>query len=624
MPSPDDDDDDTATGDTIAQTPALANTVAVVTDPTFSAKTTPVARGDAAPLDTTRYRLGTLLGQGGMGEVVLAFDEQIGRDVAVKRIRDAEPSAESLSRFLREARVQGRLEHPAIVPVHDIAIDREGRPFFVMKRLTGTVMSDLLREKDAQSGTTLRRLLRAFVDVCNAIELAHSKGIVHRDLKPSNIMLGDFGEVYVLDWGIARALGEADDPSTLAANRDDLALDSGETRAGTVLGTPAYMAPEQLAGDRAGTAADLYSLGCVLYEIVSGEMLHGSRRSLSSIVTPADARPSRIRRDAPPELDTVCVHATSLDPMTRPTSARALGDAVQAFLDGDRDLAVRTELARGHLADARAALQSNDEDHRQAAMRSAGRALALDPASTEAAELVAHLVLQPPPHVPAEVEEALAVVDVETAREQARLGALALVGYLGFVPMLLWTGVRDVAFVIAFVVLVVVSTLQVLSLARRDRVTSGGIYLNACINAVLIGLICRMVGPFIIAPTLVTTTLIGYAAHPRFGRITIIAAILASAVIVPWALELCGVLSKTYEFVDGKIILSSSVITFRSAPVQVAFAVLLVALLAVVAVLSRMMAERQRRAARKFEVQAWRLRQLVPTTTGKPASTHAS
>lgn len=604
-------DDDDETGETIEQTPALANTVALEA----SSPTVPLS-GKArrnSELDTPRYRLGALLGQGGMGEVLLAFDEQIGREVAVKRIRSAEPSSEVLSRFVREARVQGRLEHPAIVPVHDIAVDREGHPFFVMKRLTGTAMNDVLRASDANAGSTLRRLLRALVDVCNAIELAHSQGIIHRDLKPSNIMLGDFGEVYVLDWGIARAISEPDDATTVATSRDDLALDSGETRAGTVLGTPAYMAPEQLAGDRAGTAADIYSLGCILYEIVSGEMLHGSRRSLSSIVTAADARPSRVRSDAPPELDAICVKATRLDPTDRTPSARALGDAIQAFLDGDRDLAVRTELARGHITEARTALAGgDDEDHRRTAMRAAGRALALDPTASEAAELVAHLVLKPPPTIPTEVEEALARVDVQTAQEQGRVAALAIVGYLGFVPLILWTGVRDPVFVIAFIALVIGSTVQVLNLARRERVTSAPIYLNACINAVLIGLVCRMVGPFIIAPTLVTTTLIGYAAHPRFGRITIIAAILASAVAIPWALELAGVLSPTYEFVNGTIVLHSSVIVFRSAPVQVAFAVLLVALLAVVAVLSRMMAQRQRRAARRFELQAWQLRQLVP------------
>ncbi len=568
-------------------------------------------------LEVSRYRLGELLGKGGMGEVVLAHDDQIGRDVAVKRIRSSEPSAEELARFVREARIQGRLEHPAVVPVHDLAFDRNGRPFFVMKRLTGTVMSELLaRIRDGVDPDPLaarRRLLRAFADVCLAIELAHSKGIVHRDLKPSNIMLGDFGEVYVLDWGIARVANEAD-AVALRPSQADLELDTGRTRAGTVLGTPAYMAPEQLAGEAAGPKADLYALGCVLYEIVAGEPVHTTKRALAS----AAARPSLVRPDAPPELDALCEQATRLDPEQRPASARALGDAVQAYLDGDRDLARRTELARSHLAEANAALaRSDSEDDRRAAMRAAGHALALDPTSIEAADIVTSLVLKPPHHVPAEVELALDRIDTETGREHGRLAALSLVGYLAFIPLLLWTGVRVPWIVVAFGVLAIASSTQIYSMVKRDRIYGWRIYVNACINAIIIGLVCRMVGPFIVAPTLVATTLMAYAAHPRFGRIVVVASILAGAVLVPWALELTGVLSPTYTFVDGTIVLSSPILTFRSVPVQLAFLVLLLVLLAVVAVLSRMMAQRQRDANRRVELQAWQLRQLVPSHDGR-------
>ncbi|HUJ57213.1 MAG TPA: serine/threonine-protein kinase [Kofleriaceae bacterium] len=582
---------------------------------TLSPTTAPVRgeRREAQVELDARYRLGELLGKGGMGEVVLAYDEQIGREVAVKRIRSAEPTAEERARFVREARVQGRLEHPAVVPVHDLAIDREGNPFFVMKRLSGTVMTDLLeRLRDGAIGdeaAARRRLLRAFAEVCLAIELAHSKGVIHRDLKPANIMLGDFGEVYVLDWGIARALSEPDDDRP--AGPRDLQLSTGETRAGTVLGTPAYMAPEQLAGDRAGPAADIYALGCILYEIAAGEPLHQGQRAYASEV---DATPSRVRPDVAPELDAICVRATQLDPRDRHGSARALGAEVQAYLDGDRDIAVRRQLAIDHIVAARAALAEGDHEHcRRSAMRAAGRALALDPTAHEAADLVSHLVLRPPAAPPAEVEHALDQIDTDTARQQGRLGALALVGYLAFIPLLLWSGVRDAGLVIAFAGLALGSALHVLVLVRRDRLKASSIYLNACINAVLIGLICRMLGPFIIAPTLAITTLSAYAAHPRFGRIGVIALILAASVAVPWLLEAVGVLAPTYSFEGGALVLRSPVIAFRSAPVQVAFAVLLVVLLAVVAMLSRSMAQRQRAASRRVELQAWHLRQLVPS-----------
>lgn len=140
----------------------------------------------------------------------------------------------------------------------------------------------------------------------------------------------------------------------------------------------------------------------------------------------------------------------------------------------------------------------------------------------------------------------------------------------------------------------------------------------------LIGFVCRMVGPFIIAPTLVATTLMGYAAHPRFGRIGAFAAILALSVAVPWALELAGVVSPTYRFEHGDIVLTSSIITFGEAPVQLAFALLMVVLLVVVALLTRMMAERQHAASRQIELQAWHLRQLVPSDSAAPVTDSAT
>jgi len=576
-----------------------------------------------APLaDNARYVMGEILGQGGMGDVLLAYDEHIGREVAVKRIRADEPSAEQLTRFLREARVQGRLEHPAVVPVHDIAIDRDGRPFFVMKRLSGTDMDQLLdrlRAGDGDEAGLRRQLLRAFVDVCLAVEFAHRQGIIHRDLKPANIMLGDFGEVYVLDWGVART--SSDTGPAPSVSTQDLVLDGGETQAGTILGTPAYMAPEQMVGDTIGPAADIYALGCILFEIAAGEALHGRGRAPGQAFTPVDARPSRRRSDAPPELDRICERAIRVAAAERYASARMLGDAVQAYLDGDRDIAVRKELAQHHIAEARDALsRGDDEPERRAAMRAAGRALALDPTASEAADLVTHLMLRPPKVVPEEVERKLAEIDVATARSQGRLSSLAMMGYIAFIPLLLWTGVHDLVLVAVFALLALASGMQLLFLTRRERITGRivrGIYLNACINAVLIGIVCRMVGPFIVAPTLVLTTLMAYASHPRFGRIRVLSTILTAAVAVPWLLELAGVIAPTYHFDDGALVLRSQVVTFSSMPTQIAFAVLLLSLIGVVAVLSRALAKRQREATRNLEVQAWQLRQLVPSVGGR-------
>jgi eukaryotic-like serine/threonine-protein kinase len=563
-----------------------------------------------AAIDGVRYRLGDVLGEGGMGEIVLAVDEQIGREVAVKRIRADQPTGEQLARFVREARVQARLQHPAIVPVHDIAVDELGKPFFVMKRLAGTEMKDLIvrmREVSPEEAAAVRRrLLRAFVDVCLCVEFAHSQGIVHRDLKPANIMLGEYGEVYVLDWGIARALGDTEE--IVRASASDLALETGETRAGAVLGTPAYMAPEQLVGERVGPPADIYALGCILYEIAAGEPLHPATRSIVSAILIPDARPSSKRADSPPELDAICERAIHADPKQRFVSPRALGQAVQAYLDGDRDVAARRQLAVDHIREARVARSVGD---RKTAMREAGRALALDPTANEAAELVTALMLEPATEVPVEVEHQLVAIDVATARYQARVGAIAMTGYLWFLPILWWTGVRDWALVAGFAACAIVSAAQIYAMSKKTTIPQAAIYLSAVINALLIALVCRLVGPFVIAPTLVLTTLMAFAVHPSFGRMSVVTCILTLGVAVPWLLEAAGVLAPTYRFEAGTIVLLSPAVTFSAAPVQLAFALVLVLLGAITAVLLRSMAVRQRDAAKQIELQAWHLRQLV-------------
>jgi serine/threonine-protein kinase len=562
--------------------------------------------------ESRRYTLGGVLGRGGMGEVVLATDEHIGREVAVKRLRASEPSAEELSRFVREARVQGRLEHPAVVPVHDLGVDVDGRPFFVMKRLSGMPLADLLSaQRDLGMTAIDKRLLRAFADVCLAVEFAHARGIVHRDLKPSNVMLGEFGEVYVLDWGIAGTVGEMSPRNEHA----DLALDSGETTAGTVLGTPGYMAPEQLAGERAGRAADIYALGCILYEIVAGEPLHQHTRSITS----PPGRPRLVRPDTPPELDAICERATALDPAVRQRSARAIHTAVQAYLDGDRDVDARARLARDHVAAARAALAEPGEAGRRRAMQAAGRALALDPTAGDAADIVTRLMLEPPLELPAEVVERIAKQDTDSARAQGRLAALSMFSYLLFWPVLAWSGIKDGWFVGAFELLALISAAQIYSLTRNDRMPTSGIYVSAVINAALIGMVAHIVGPFIVAPTLALSALVAFAAHPRFGRAGTVGAILGAGVAVPWLLELAGVVAPTFRFHDGVLELRSSVVDFRDAPVQVAFAVLLVMLLAECTLFGRTLAIRQRAASERLEVQAWHLRQIVPprdTATG--------
>src|SRR5215475_9494388 len=219
------------------------------------------------PESTERYEIGQAIGRGGMGEVLAARDVLIGREVAIKRLRSELPE-HAMNRFVREACIQGRLDHPAIVPVHDLGIDRDGVPFFVMKKLSGTTLARIIANPDPARHSR-QRLLRAFVELCLAVEFVHTRGFLHRDLKPDNIVLGEFGEVYLLDWGVAKAIG-ADEPLPSETIGAPLA-----TRDGAVVGTAGYMAPEQVRAERDLDArADVYALGCVLFEILAGERLH--------------------------------------------------------------------------------------------------------------------------------------------------------------------------------------------------------------------------------------------------------------------------------------------------------------------------------------------------------------
>jgi serine/threonine protein kinase len=246
-----------------------------------------------------RYQIGPVLGQGGMGTVYRAHDRALDRAVALKVLRPDIGEQEAAGRFGREARILARLDHPGVVPVHDLGTLADGRVFYVMKLVQGRPLGEELR------GAPLADALRLFLRVCETVSFAHVRGVVHRDLKPSNIMVGAFGEVLVLDWGIARLLPSAvrDEVGVESSSPDDgmhpwpLAAPGAEPRTdpGTVLGTPGFMAPEQAEGrtDATGPAADVFSLGAILREIVTlGAPSGQSPRPVASIWMKAmEARP---------------------------------------------------------------------------------------------------------------------------------------------------------------------------------------------------------------------------------------------------------------------------------------------------------------------------------------------
>ncbi|MCX5745314.1 MAG: serine/threonine-protein kinase [Proteobacteria bacterium] len=399
-----------------------------------------VARqADAELSGNSRYVEGAVLGIGGMGKVMLARDGRIGRDVAVKVLRsDRDLSHDDRERFLREAQVQGQLEHPSIVPVYDIDRAADGSAFFTMRRVLGRTLHVIIEELAAGSTRyTLRELLQAFATVCLTIDYAHSRGVVHRDLKPANLMLGDFGEVYVLDWGLARVL----DGSTSV----DLPVASRLSMAGSMMGTPLYMAPEQMADPDVGPRADVYALGAILFELLAYERLRDPR----DVFSPVDARISvRVpSRHVAPELEEICVRATESEPADRFPTARALHDAVARFLEGDRELAQRRALSTTHGLRARQALEraaSNPptyDEERGTAMRELVRALALDPTNREHVVVLAEIIDSPPRAVPVEVQARLDAMGDELVRGGSGFVAMAMLSWLLFLPFILGAGI---------------------------------------------------------------------------------------------------------------------------------------------------------------------------------------
>jgi tRNA A-37 threonylcarbamoyl transferase component Bud32 len=291
------------------------------------------------------YALTRLHAQGGIGQVWLARDSDLGREVALKELQPGRVGdAANRRRFLAEAQITGQLEHPGVVPVYSLVREADGvQPFYTMRFIRGRTLSRAARayHKKRARGEAgpldLMALLNAFVGVCNAVAYAHSRGVVHRDLKGPNIVLGDFGEVVVLDWGMAKLVGRPDAEGDAAPVTVDEAAGPDGTVAGQVLGTPAYMAPEQARGrqDRINERTDVYGLGAVLYEILTGEAPFAgpdTQQVLQKVLEEEPARPREVVPAVPRALEAVCLKALAKRPADRYASAAELAADVQRWL----------------------------------------------------------------------------------------------------------------------------------------------------------------------------------------------------------------------------------------------------------------------------------------------------
>jgi serine/threonine protein kinase len=302
---------------------------------------------DLPDLNGTRYRVIRRVASGGMGTVYLTQDSSLGRKVALKVMNLHDPSGALGGRMLREAQIVALLEHPGIVPIHDVGTLPDGRVFYTMKLVQGSRLDQYVANI-----ISLPDRLRVFQKVCEAVAFAHAHGVIHRDLKPENIMVGAFGEVLVMDWGVAKILasrqedndgrgilddGELDGGATLPLNPSEDAV--GETKGGTVIGTPAYMSPEQVLGKTSllDERTDIYALGAILYFLMTGrppfdpDLMADAREQ---IVNGAPVRPRHFNPKPPRSIEAVALKAMSKRHDERYATAQEIADDVVRFLDG--------------------------------------------------------------------------------------------------------------------------------------------------------------------------------------------------------------------------------------------------------------------------------------------------
>jgi len=562
--------------------------------------TAPVQLADAEP--TERYTEGAVLGVGGMGKVVAARDARIGRDVAIKVLHaERELHAGERARFLREARVQGQLEHPSIVPVYDIDYRPDGTIAFSMRRVHGRTLGSIIAERTIN----LHELLTAFATVCLTIDYAHSRGVIHRDLKPANIMLGDFGEVYVLDWGVAHLVGE----------------DARNETVGTLL----YMAPEQ--HDRAAidVTADVFALGAILFEILTLESLRDPHAPL----VPPDACASRRApgRGIPRELDAICVRACADDPTARFPSARALHEAITAYLEGDRALTQRRMLAAGHARAAREALArgahaspAQRQHELGAAMHELARALALDPTDRDHVTMLTQLLAAPPAAVPPDVRAQVELVNQNVIRRGVRANIPAMASWFLFLPVVIAMGILRPGEIAAIFVPITVA-FGALLMALRSRVIGRSWQVAVVVMSMLaVAATSRLFGPLVLTSTLAATSAISHQAHPdRFLR-RLVPVLAALAIIVPLLLELAGVLPASYAFADGQFTIVPQAIAFSRGWSLTVLSVGTLLTLVIPCVIVGDVREQLSRAERERLLQAWQFQRLGEELIGARTS----
>ncbi len=494
----------------------------------------------------------------------LLRDRRLGRRVVVERPAETADEA-TVERFLAAARLQGRLEHPAIVPVLDVGRDRSGA-FVTLRRVEGVDLATVIGHRSAGDRAfdrefTQRRLLEAFVAVCLAVEYAHVRGIVHRELRAHDDVLGGFGEVYVQGWRRAAAATGGDGAAPRDTTRDDLA-----------------------------------ALGRVLFELLCHrELPPGADVHVEARTT---------GRPVAPELLDACASATTAG--REPPGARGLAEAVQRWLDGARDQRRRRELAARHLDRARAAMIAEDPT---VAMREASSAVALDPADAAAADLLGRMVLEPPPVDDTAAAAAVLASDHEELRAEAALAARSYLAIPLFLPLLWVLGVKQVLVPVA-IAAVAAFEIGLCVAAQRGRGLRTWGWVSLLGNVVMLALFSRLFSPVLAVPamcaTLGMTALTVPGLRPWWG----VPLVLAVPVFGPLVLEELGWIASS-TVADGQgLVITSSVIELPGATLAV-LALHTIALTVVAANYMRQLTQVNRAARARLLSQAWHLEQLA-------------
>ena len=352
-------------------------------EPVVRSGATAIPRNDGAG----RYVLDGEIARGGMGSIIRGRDTHLGRDLAIKVLRDSHKHRpEVIQRFVEEAQIGGQLQHPGIAPVYELGQLADGRPFFSMKLVRGVTLSEMLAKRRDPSSDR-GRFVSIFEQICQTVAYAHSRGVIHRDLKPLNVMVGAFGEVQVMDWGLAKVLGDSvPDDVVDKAEKDSAArpvqtirssgstppemsgsASSSDTLWGSILGTPAYMAPEQAQGeiDRTDERADVFSLGSILCEILTGappypadDKVEAHRQASGGQLSGCMQRISNSGADA--TLQAIARDCLSVDAEKRPQDAAELADRVTGYLES-----VDSRLRRAEIAQVEATARAEEERKRQ-------------------------------------------------------------------------------------------------------------------------------------------------------------------------------------------------------------------------------------------------------------------